>query len=83
MNKNYIVSTKDRYTVQSDWLKQWEYEGLEDLLTSPMVYWNSADYGMINIAVSSPDVYQKKTQTVDKLFSIKFEFEIDNQYRTQ
>jgi len=80
--KNFIVSTKESYIVNSDNLRQWELEGLEDLITSPMVYWNSAD-GFINISVKDPNVFEHKTNTVDKLFNLSFAFEIDNQDRRQ
>ena len=51
---------------------------MEDLITSPSVYWNSAD-GFINIAIKDPNVFEHKTNTVDKLFNLSFAFEIDNQ----
>jgi len=80
--KNFIVSTKETYTVNSDILKGWELSGLEDLITSPLVYWNSAD-GFINIAIKDPNIFEHKTNTVDKLFNLSFSFEIDNQDRRQ
>jgi hypothetical protein len=80
--KNFIVSTKESYIVNSDNLKQWELEGLEDLITSPMVYWKSAN-GFVNISVKDPNVFEHKTNTVDKLFNLSFSFEIDNQDRRQ
>jgi hypothetical protein len=80
--KNFIVSTKESYTLNSDILKQWELDGLEDLITSPMVYWNSPD-GFVNITVKDPNVFEHKTNTVDKLFNLSFSFEIDNQDRRQ
>lgn len=81
-NKNFIVSTKEKYTVQSDWLSQANYAAMEDLITSPLIYWNSAD-GFINIAINNPETFIKKINTVDKLFNIRFDFEIDNQDRRQ
>lgn len=80
--KNFIVSTKESYTLNSDILKQWELDGLEDLITSPMVYWNSAN-GFVNISIKDPNVFEHKTNTVDKLFNLSFSFEIDNQDRRQ
>jgi hypothetical protein len=47
-----------------------------------MVYWNSAD-GFVNITVKDPNVFEHKTNTVDKLFNLSFSFEIDNQDRRQ
>jgi hypothetical protein len=76
--KNFVVSTKERYLVNSRYLKGWELTGLEDLITSPLVYWNSPD-GFINIVVNNPTTFEHKTNTVDKLFNLQFEFEIDNQ----
>lgn len=80
--KNFIVSTKEQYLLNSSYLKAWELEGLEDLITSPLVYWNSAD-GFVNIAIKDPNVFEHKTNTVDKLFNLSFAFEIDNQDRRQ
>ena len=76
--KNFVVSTKERYLVNSRYLRGWELTGLEDLITSPLVYWNSPD-GFINIVVNNPTTFEHKTNTVDKLFNLSFEFEIDNQ----
>ena len=76
--KDFVVSTKERYLVNSQYLKGWELTGLEDLITSPLVYWNSPD-GFINIVVNNPTTFEHKTNTVDKLFNLQFEFEIDNQ----
>ena len=81
-NKNFIVSTSEKYKLNSDWLKQADYAALEDLITSPLVYWKSTD-GFVNIAISNPETFVKKTNTVDKLISLSFEFEIDNQDRRQ
>ena len=76
--RNYVVSTKENYILNSNYLKAWELEGLEDLITSPSVYWNSSD-GFINIAIKEPNIFEHKTNTVDKLFNLSFSFEIDNQ----
>jgi hypothetical protein len=76
--RNYVVSTKENYILNSNYLKAWELEGLEDLITSPSVYWNSSD-GFVNIAIKEPNVFEHKTNTVDKLFNLSFAFEIDNQ----
>jgi hypothetical protein len=76
--RNYVVSTKEKYILNSSNLKAWELEGLEDLITSPSVYWNSAD-GFINIAITNPNIFEHKTNAIDKLFNVSFEFEIDNQ----
>lgn len=76
--RNFVVSTKETYQLNSDHLRAWELEGLEDLITSPMVYWNSSD-GFVNISVKNPNVFEHKTNAIDKLFNLSFEFEIDNQ----
>lgn len=76
--RNNIIQTKETYQLNSGLLRAWELTGLEDLLTSPSVYWNSSD-GFINIVPMNPNVHEHKTNTVDKLFNMSFEFEIDNQ----
>lgn len=76
--RNYIVSTKETYILNSNYLKAWELEGLEDLITSPSVYWNSSD-GFVNISIKNPNTFEHKTNAINKLFNVSFEFEIDNQ----
>lgn len=76
--RNNVISTKERYILNSDNLQAWELAGLEDLATSPLVYWNSPD-GFINIVPKEPETHEHKTNTVDKLFNFSFSFEIDNQ----
>jgi hypothetical protein len=75
--KNYAVVTKETYRLTSRYLREWELQGLEDLLTSPLVYWN--DSGFVNIVIVNPQIHEHKKNTVDKLFTMTFEFEIDNQ----
>ncbi len=77
-NVNSSVSTKESYEIKSKYLKAWELEGLEDLITSTKVYWNSPD-GFINVMINSPEVHEHKTNTIDKLFNLSFNFTIDNQ----
>jgi hypothetical protein len=77
-NKNYFVSTQEEYTLRSRYLQEWELEGLEHLITSPIVYWNSPS-GFINIAINNPEVFEHKKNNVDKLFLLQFGFTIDNQ----
>jgi hypothetical protein len=76
--RNFVVSTKETYLLNSSFLKAWELEGLEDLITSPSVYWNSSD-GFVNISIKDPNIFEHKTNSIDKLFNISFAFEIDNQ----
>lgn len=77
-NRNFVANTKEVYECRSKYLKAWELEGLEHLITSPQVYWNSPD-GFVNIAINNPNIFEHKTNTVDKLFNVTFSFEIDNQ----
>ena len=81
-NKNYVISTSERYSVNSDWMNEDDYTALEDLITSPLVYWNSSN-GFINIAINKPETFTKKQNTIDKLFNLSFDFVIDNQNRRQ
>jgi hypothetical protein len=43
-----------------------------------LVYWKS-DEGFVNVVIDSPDVFEHKTNSIDKLFNLSFSFEIDNQ----
>ena len=76
--RNFVVNTKEQYEVRSKYLREWELQGLEHLITSPQVYWNSPD-GFIPITIQNPNTFEHKTNTVDKLFNLQFSFEVDNQ----
>lgn len=74
----FYTSRSERYTVNSDILKDWEYDGLVDLLQSPQVYWRHPDYGFIAINILDQDVTRVPRQQDDKTYNLSFVFEIQN-----
>jgi hypothetical protein len=77
-NKNFVVSTKERYRLTSNYLNQNDLDGLQDLICSPLVYWRNGN-DFISIAISNPETFEFKKNNVDKNFVLNVEFEIDNQ----
>lgn len=73
--KQYNTSVVEQYSVNSDIISQMEYEGLEDLITSPNVLWNdSGVWRAVNVINTD---YEGKTNRVDRIISLGLTFEID------
>jgi len=73
--QQYQTNVTERYTVSSQLLKDFESDGLADLFTSPLVFWNdSGSYRAVNIV---GDTYDHLKSVTDKAFSVQFTFEVD------
>jgi hypothetical protein len=71
---NYDTAIKDRLVLNSDWLTESEYAWLEELVSSPEVYWdNGNELWAVNITDSN---YEKKKVVNDKLFNLTIAVEI-------
>lgn len=81
--KQFYTDISERFIVNSDILKDWEYEGLTDLLQSPLVYWRHPDYGFLAINIVDQDSYPIRTQLNDKSYNMSFTFEINNYDKLQ
>ena len=81
--KQYYTEISERYTINSGILKDWEYDGLIDLLQSPKVYWRHPDYGFIAINILEKETIQVPRQVNEKAYNLNFVFEIDNQDKLQ
>lgn len=77
MNGVHHTKVMDKYKVNSRIIKPWMAEGFKDLFSSPLVYWNHPDYGIIQIKPTGTN-YQIKNSVGDKVFNIEFEFEVDH-----
>jgi len=74
----FYTGISERYEVNSDLLKDWEYDGLLDMLQSPNVYWKHPDYGFIAINILEQETINIPRQLNDKAYNINFVFEVQN-----
>jgi hypothetical protein len=81
--RQFYTEISERYTVNSGILKDWEFDGLIDLLQSPKVYWRHPDYGMIAINILEQNQTQVPRQVNEKAYNLSFIFEIQNQDKLQ
>lgn len=65
------------YQCNSGILKDWENDGLSDLINSPLVYWNSPDYGYVQIEITRNN-FEYKQQAHDKAYNLTIDFKIKN-----
>lgn len=77
MNGVHHTTVKQKHKLNSKIIKPWMAEGFKDLFSSPLVYWNHPDYGIMQIRPTQTD-YAIKNAVGDKAFNIQFEFEIDH-----
>jgi len=74
----YQANIETVYTVNTGILKDWELDGLSDLMTSPQVYWNSPDWGYVQVEIVTAP-FEYKRQQWDKNFNQEVQFRIMNQ----
>jgi len=73
--KVFSTVIKDKYLIQSDWISQ-EYQNvLEQLITSPVVYWDNEGYGLVSVNVTTDSFEWKKNKTT-KMIQLQLEFEV-------
>ena len=73
--KQFQTSVVEQYTVNSDNLSEMEYTALEDLITSPNVFWDdSGTWRAVNVLNTD---YEGKTSRVDRIMNLSLTFEID------
>lgn len=81
-SKTLVNTAKRQYNIVSNWISEDEASWLEELLTSPVVYWevdSTTLYG-INILTSN---YEVKYSHKDKVFNIELQFEVNFDYNSQ
>jgi len=74
----YKADITGTYRVNTSILEDWENDGLSDLLTSGYVFWNSPDYGYVQIEITANN-FQYKKQIDDKNYNLEIEFKILDQ----
>ena len=77
----FNTSVNESYNLNSRLLTDFESDGLEDLISSPEVYWNSPD-GFVNVNVQGT-TYERKRSENGKVFSLALTMTIDNSDKRQ
>jgi|GEM_PF-6691200 len=77
----FDTSLSEAYSINSRLLSDFEVVGLEDLATSPEVYWNSPS-GFVSVNVSA-QTYERKKSEDGKVFSLSLNMTIDNSDKRQ
>ena len=77
----FNTSVNESYNLNSRLLSDFESDGLEDLISSPEVYWNSPD-GFVNVNVQGT-TYERKRSENGKVFSLALTMTIDNSDKRQ
>lgn len=72
----FHTSTRESYELNSRLLKDFEVEGLEDLMSSPEVYWRSED-GFFAVNVEGSTYKHSKSEN-GEVFNLALTMEIDN-----
>jgi hypothetical protein len=77
----FNTSLNESYNLNSRLLSDFESDGLEDLISSPEVYWRSTD-GFVNVNVQGT-TYERKRSENGKVFSLALTMTIDNSDKRQ
>tara|TARA_R110001632_G_scaffold70241_2_gene163716 strand:+ start:8262 stop:9509 length:1248 start_codon:yes stop_codon:yes gene_type:complete len=77
----FNTSVRESYSLNSRLLSDFESDGLEDLISSPEVYWNSPD-GFVNVNVQGT-TYERKRSENGKVFSLALTMTVDNSDKRQ
>lgn len=70
----YSVVVKDQWKINSDWVLEYDYAFLEELIDTTEAYWIMED-GPHPIIITNKS-YEIKTSLRDRLFNIQLEFEM-------
>ena len=77
----FHTSLSDNYTLNSRLLKDFEVEGLEDLFSSPEVYWkNDANFVSVNV---TGNTFEHAKSENGQVYSMELQMEIDNSDKRQ
>ena len=77
----FHTSLSDNYTLNSRLLKDFEVEGLEDLFSSPEVYWkNDANFVSVNV---TGNTFEHAKSENGQVYSMELQMEVDNSDKRQ
>jgi hypothetical protein len=74
--KPYHVGLDETYLINSRLLEDFEVEGLQDLFTSPEVYWRTSD-GFVSVTVNGSTFENFKSEN-GKVFSVQIEMNVNH-----
>ena len=74
---NFFTSIKDVYKIRTNWLSEEYKEVLEQLVSSPVVYWDNADFGLIPIDITT-NVFEFDEKVTKKNFNLELDFELSH-----
>ena len=77
----FHTSLSDNYTLNSRLLKDFEVEGLEDLFSSPEVYWKY-DANFVSVNVTGNTFEHAKSEN-GQVYSMELQMEVDNSDKRQ
>ncbi len=70
----YSTTAKDTWKINTNWISEYDWSYLEQLILSPEVYWIKNDL-LYPIVITNKN-YEIKTMLRDKLFQLSLEFEM-------
>jgi len=77
--KTFFTSSKESYKIRTNWLSEEYKEVLEQLVSSPVVYWDNDTHGLIAIDIKNTSfVFDKKVTKKNFTLEIDFELSYDN-----
>ena len=71
----YDTVMTNQYRISSDWITEADSEWLEDLFSSPEVYWERGTDDIVAISIQDRN-YDEKTVVNDRLFNLNLSFEL-------
>jgi hypothetical protein len=81
-NVNMINTAKKQYNIQTNWISETEASWLEELLTSPVVFWEADNSTLYSINILD-SAYETKYHQKDKVFNLTLTFELTFDYKSQ
>ena len=73
---NYFTSIKDIYKIRTNWLSEEYKDVLEQLVSSPVVYWEK-DFTLIPIDITT-NVFEFDQKVTKKNFNLELDFELSH-----
>jgi hypothetical protein len=74
---NFFTSIKDIYKIRTNWLTEEYKEVLEQLVSSPVVYWDNPNYGLVPIDITT-NVFEFDQKVTKKNFNLELDFELSH-----
>ena len=79
---NMINTLNKTYTIQTDWISESELAVMEELLTSPVVYYEQDATNLVSVNVVDTS-FESKYHHKDKVFNLTLTIELTYDYKSQ